>query len=142
MTTRQLSQSIQGEYAWVVGPESAAGMSLALTRRLPSTLVTGRVEVGASTGFLGRVARRVGSKTTARGGLKLTLAGAELDLGASHQLSDITMGGMHVVAGSQVGGGGRGSVAFCDLWLALAIRAPAGGIDVRRGQWSPAIASL
>ena len=108
MTTRQLSQSIQGEYAWVVGPESAAGMSLALTRRLPSTLVTGRVEVGASTGFLGRVARRVGATTTARGGLKHPRAGAELDRGASPQLSDITMGGMHVVAGSQVGG--RGAV--------------------------------
>lgn len=103
VTTRQLSQTIQGEYAWVVGPESAAGMSLALTRRFPGSLYTGRVEVGASTGFLGRVARRVGKKTTARAGVKLALSGVEVDVGANRQFSDISVGGLHIIAGSQVG---------------------------------------
>ena len=46
VTTRQLSENVQGEYMWVVGPPEAAGMSLGLTRRTEKTLVSGRIEVG------------------------------------------------------------------------------------------------
>jgi hypothetical protein len=45
-TTRQLSETISGEYTWVIGPPEAAGMSLGLTRRTEKTLLAGRLEVG------------------------------------------------------------------------------------------------
>ncbi|RMZ52146.1 hypothetical protein APUTEX25_001536 [Auxenochlorella protothecoides] len=101
VTTRQLSKTLQGEYSWVIGPETAAGMSLGITRRMEKLLLTGRVEVGAVTGFVGRVARRMGEKTTARAGVRLGPASAEVDVGGQRTLSELATGGLSIVTGPQ-----------------------------------------
>jgi hypothetical protein len=52
-TTRQLSDSWQGEYTWVVGPEEAAGMALGISRHTERLKLSGKVEVKGRTVWLG-----------------------------------------------------------------------------------------
>lgn len=141
VTTRQLSKTLQGEYSWVIGPETAAGMSLGITRRMEKLLLTGRVEVGAVTGFVGRVARRVGEKTTARAGVRLGPASAEVDVGGQRTLSELATGGLSIVTGPQVRTcTGVGPSPRCEgpmLWMCGGDRFPA-----NRGCWMKKAGSL
>ncbi|EFN53601.1 hypothetical protein CHLNCDRAFT_58555 [Chlorella variabilis] len=101
VTTRQLTATVSGEYSWVVGPVEAAGMGLGLTRRTEKLLLSGRVEVGAVTGLVGRVVRQLSSAATARLGLKLTTAGVELDVGGTRRFSEVATAGCAVSVGLQ-----------------------------------------
>ena len=100
VTNMQLGESTSGELAWTVGPREEAGMALAISHRPDErTQLSARLEVGAATGVTVRGTRRIKEDMTARAGVKFGLTGAEIDVGASKRLSELSIVGMSIVTG-------------------------------------------
>lgn len=115
-STRQLGDATTGEFSWVAYPPEESGMILNLVHR-PSeeTQITGRLEVGANTALVLRIAHKFSDHsdyndhndqsqpssenfTTARAGIRVGFERSfEVDVGGVRKLSEASTGGVSVL---------------------------------------------
>ena len=99
-SARRLSDTLDGEAIWTVGPAGASGAAVGLTRRGAAVTVGGRVEVGAATQLSARVVWRPAPGVAARLVARVGTGGAEVELGATRRLSDVATAGVGLAVGS------------------------------------------
>eukprot|EP00877_Chromochloris_zofingiensis_P007619 jgi/Chrzof1/310/Cz01g10230.t1 len=98
-TTRQLLDSTQGVFTWVIGPSLASGMSLSIVYRASKFVITGRVEVGVITSVSLKGTYLLSEITNLRMNARLGTSGIDAEVGIARKFSPISSGYM----GTQVG---------------------------------------
>lgn len=99
-SARRLSDTVDGEAVWTVGPAGASGAAVGFTRRGAAVTLGGRVEVGAVTQLSGRAVWRPASGVAARVVARVGTAGAEIEVGATRRLSDVATAGVGLAVGT------------------------------------------
>ena len=97
--SRQITESVSGDFGWVLGPGGAEGMSLSLRREGEKSRVSGTVHVGSVTGLTGSYVRQLSKKSGMRAAVKLGTMGLEGELGATRRAGDYGNVGLSVSVG-------------------------------------------
>lgn len=100
-TTRQLLPSTAATFAWIVGPESSAGMSMAVTHRGKKYVAQGKIDVGSITALSCKVTYLLANLTSARMVLRLGMLGVDVELGLTRKFSQQSSATLSTIVGLQ-----------------------------------------